>query len=131
MSTLKQPKVIACVLVAWTVVALLALLFGGQTAAVSVVAWPLIAAGLVAWWRQDTKRRAEQAEGARRIECPHCHVVGQVTIGEVREKDGISGGKATGALLTGGVSMLATGLSQKKNRLKGTCGNCRVAWQVS
>jgi hypothetical protein len=46
----------------------------------------------------------------------------------VKVKRGISGGKATGAVLTGGVSMLATGLSRKEAATKATCGNCGSRW---
>jgi hypothetical protein len=43
-------------------------------------------------------------------------------------KQGISGGKATGAVLTMGVSMLATGLSRKQKVTKATCKNCGSEW---
>ena len=44
--------------------------------------------------------------------CPHCQATGMVHARRIRQKKGISGGKATGALLTGGWSVLATGLSR-------------------
>jgi hypothetical protein len=43
-------------------------------------------------------------------------------------KQGISGGKATGAVLTMGVSMLATGLSRKQKVTKANCKNCASEW---
>ncbi len=46
----------------------------------------------------------------------------------VKNKKGISGGKATGAILTGGVSLLATGLSRKEAATAATCGNCKSGW---
>jgi hypothetical protein len=42
--------------------------------------------------------------------CPHCQMKGTTLSKPITKKVGISGGKATGALLTGGVSLLATGL---------------------
>jgi hypothetical protein len=42
----------------------------------------------------------------------------------VERKRGIGGGKATGAVLTGGLSTLATGLSQKQWMTKAHCDNC-------
>jgi hypothetical protein len=46
----------------------------------------------------------------------------------VKLKKGISGGKATGAVLTAGFSILATGLSRKESATQATCGNCRMSW---
>ncbi len=42
--------------------------------------------------------------------CPHCRKKGSVRTRGVDRKKGISGGKATGAILTGGLSVMATGL---------------------
>jgi hypothetical protein len=39
--------------------------------------------------------------------CPHCQCKGSVRVKRVQEKAGVSGGKATAALLTGGLSLLA------------------------
>jgi hypothetical protein len=46
-------------------------------------------------------------------------------------KKGISGGKATGALLTGGVSILASGLSRKEKVTEARCANCRQTWHFA
>ena len=62
------------------------------------------------------------------IICPHCQVRGHVTTKRVHAKQGISGGKATAALLTGGLSLLATGLSQHQKVTKATCSNCGSVW---
>jgi hypothetical protein len=62
------------------------------------------------------------------VVCPHCSVTGQVHGQQVKTKKGISGGKATGALLTAGVSVLATGLSRKEEQFEMVCGNCSVRW---
>jgi len=61
--------------------------------------------------------------------CPHCHATGNVRAKSVRRKRGISGGKAMGALLTGGVSMLATGLSRKESVTQAYCERCTSTWE--
>lgn len=65
------------------------------------------------------------------VVCPHCGSRGTVTTTAVVRKQGISGGKATGALFTGGLSMLATGLSRKQGMTRMRCGNCSVGWDVA
>ena len=60
--------------------------------------------------------------------CPHCQTKGQVRTIHVKRKKGISGAKATGAVLTMGFSMLATGLSRKEDMTHATCGNCGSVW---
>jgi len=60
--------------------------------------------------------------------CPHCQTKGSVRTMPVKRKKGISGAKATGALLTVGVSMLATGLSRKEGMTQAHCGNCNSTW---
>lgn len=76
--------------------------------------------------------RATKASGkvSNAIECPYCHVTDQVRTKSVKAKKGISGGKATGAVLTGGVSILATGLSRKEHETVLTCGNCHMTWTI-
>jgi hypothetical protein len=73
---------------------------------------------------------APRAPQSARIECPHCHVKGRVLTRRVKAKKGISGGKATGALLTGGLSILATGLSRREWVTECRCGSCGVSWVV-
>src|SRR5258707_4437535 len=60
--------------------------------------------------------------------CPHCNTRGQIRTKEVVNKKGVSGGKATAALLTGGISLLATGLSRKEAATQARCGTCRNQW---
>lgn len=60
--------------------------------------------------------------------CPHCQTAGRVTTKMVKRKKGISGGKAVGALLTGGASLLVVGLSRKERTTAATCGNCSSTW---
>lgn len=60
--------------------------------------------------------------------CPHCQEKGHVRTKPIKKKAGISGAKATGALLTGGLSILATGLSRKENLTEAHCCNCNTTW---
>ena len=61
--------------------------------------------------------------------CPHCHVKGKVSTSSVKKSKGISGGKAAGALLTGGLSMFVTGgLSREERLTQAKCGACGSKW---
>lgn len=62
--------------------------------------------------------------------CPHCHTQGKVLTKQITKKNGISGAKATGAILTGGVSILATGLSQKDAATQAHCVQCKSTWHI-
>lgn len=62
------------------------------------------------------------------IICPHCKKKGKVHITKVKRKAGISGGKVMGGLLTGGLSLLGTGLSRKQKQTQAHCGNCNSTW---
>lgn len=62
------------------------------------------------------------------IICPHCQVKGMVHTKKINKKVGISGGKATAALLTAGVSVLATGLSRKDHLTQAYCCKCESTW---
>lgn len=61
--------------------------------------------------------------------CPHCQRKGSVNTKKVERKKGVSGAKATGALLTGGISMLVTGLSRKEDMTQAHCQNCNSTWE--
>jgi hypothetical protein len=74
--------------------------------------------------------KSPDKSGAGQMVCPHCQVRGQVHTKRVKVKRGISGGKATGAVLTAGFSILATGLSRKEAATQATCNNCRVTWMI-
>ena len=63
------------------------------------------------------------------IICPHCQQKGEVRTKPVEQKTGISGGKATAAVLTGGFSLLATGLSRKQQMTEAHCMNCNSTWR--
>lgn len=60
--------------------------------------------------------------------CPHCQTKGRVLSKPAIKKNGISGSKAAGALLTGGVSIVATGLAQKDQVTEAHCTNCSSTW---
>ena len=60
--------------------------------------------------------------------CPHCQAKGTVTTERVEMKKGVSGAKATAAVLTGGFSILATGLSRKEELTRAHCTNCANTW---
>jgi hypothetical protein len=72
---------------------------------------------------------AEVNAGDAKIVCPQCQERGHVTTKKVEANAGIHGGKATAALLTGGISMLATGLSNKVEMTEAKCSNCNSKWQ--
>jgi len=62
------------------------------------------------------------------IICAQCQTQGTVHTQPIKQKVGISGGKATAAILTGGVSMLATGLSRKQKLTEAWCSKCQSTW---
>ena len=62
--------------------------------------------------------------------CPHCQTKGNVHYKHLDRKKGISGGKATAAILTSGVSMLATGLSRKEEHTQAHCMKCNTTWDI-
>jgi hypothetical protein len=60
--------------------------------------------------------------------CPHCQTKGLVRTKEIDKKVGISGAKATAAILTAGISVVATGLSRKDKLTKAYCARCKSTW---
>ncbi len=60
--------------------------------------------------------------------CVHCNTTGQIRTKPVTQKKGISGGKATAALLTSGVSLIAVGLSRKEKNTQAFCTKCQNTW---
>jgi len=73
-------------------------------------------------------KKSAKAKKDAKIVCPHCQTTGHVRTKQTTVKKGISGGKATAAILTGGVSILATGLSQCDSMTQATCSNCGSTW---
>lgn len=62
------------------------------------------------------------------MECPHCKTVGQINTRKVDLTKGISGGKAVAGLLTGGLSILAVGISREETKTEARCGKCNNVW---
>lgn len=60
--------------------------------------------------------------------CPHCQTKGFVKTKNIKQKAGVSGGKATAAILTGGLSLLAVGLSRKQECTEAKCTICNAVW---
>lgn len=63
------------------------------------------------------------------VVCPHCGKRGCVATRRLMAKKGVSGAKATGALLTLGFSLLVVGLSRKELVTQAKCKNCGSQWQ--
>jgi len=63
-----------------------------------------------------------------KVACPHCGTVGSVRYNHERVNTGISGGKATAAVLTGGTSVLFTGLSGHLRVSTAWCDHCKAQW---
>lgn len=63
------------------------------------------------------------------LKCSHCDEKGGVRTKGVNERKGISGGKAVGGLLTGGASLLATGISRREKLTKAFCEKCGSSWK--
>jgi len=78
--------------------------------------------------RLDQELAAQWGPRKPQIICSQCQTRGHVRTMAVTRKKGISGAKATGALLTGGVSLLATGLSRKDDETQAHCTNCESTW---
>lgn len=73
-----------------------------------------------------SQKRSNREQSA--MVCPHCQSRGTVRTKNVTQKKGVSGGKATAAVLTGGVSLLATGLSRKEQNTEAHCSRCGATW---
>jgi hypothetical protein len=65
-----------------------------------------------------------------RVVCQHCQTPSSVRRKRLKVKRGVSGGKAAAALLTGGATILVTGLSRKQRVSRMTCDNCGMRWLV-
>lgn len=76
---------------------------------------------------KDLPQRRRPRTNAAMV-CPHFQSKGTVTTERVKMKKGVSGTKATAAVLTGGVSILATGLSRKEELTKAHCTSCGNTW---
>jgi len=79
--------------------------------------------------REECIRTMQFGRLRPQVICPHCQTRGTVRLRSATKKAGISGGKATAAVLTGGVSSLATGLSRKESFASAHCDFCNSTWQ--
>lgn|GEM_PF-2907467 len=77
---------------------------------------------------REANREMEYGRINLAMVCPHCQSVGKIRTKEVKQKKGVSGGKATAAVLTAGVSLLAVGLSRKEGATQAHCDNCNNTW---
>lgn len=89
-----------------------------------------VIAGVVKGLTSTPEQIAEMQFGPfnHQMICPHCNTTGQIRTKPIEQKKGVSGGKATAAILTGGVSLLATGLSRKEKNTQAHCMNCSNTW---
>lgn len=101
-----------------------------STVLFGVLFWGIVIAAAVVYNRSDYAKNAKKRslDADAQLVCPHCQTRGKVSTQRAKVKQGVSGGKATGAVLTGGLSLLATGLSRKQMMTKAKCGNCRSEW---
>lgn len=103
----------------------------------------VLIAGLIIWlspkktpeelWRENVRAQKQEVvtqwgEKNLVLICPHCQTKGLVRTKSVTLKKGVSGTKVTGAVLTGGLSLLVTGLSRKENTTQAHCMNCNSIW---
>lgn len=65
---------------------------------------------------------------SEKMVCAHCNTSGMVHTKKTEKAMGVSGGKATGALLTVGLSLLLVGLSRKEKFTRAFCANCGAEW---
>jgi DNA-directed RNA polymerase subunit RPC12/RpoP len=76
--------------------------------------------------------RAEARDADDRgIVCPYCGTSGSVTTRDIKVEHVVSGGKTSGAVLTGGISLPAVGLSRRQKGRQHTCGSCGLRWVVA
>lgn len=80
---------------------------------------------------QQKRTQADLTWGPRnpQLVCPHCQTRGEVRIKSKKVKKGVSGGKATAALITLGTSVLVTGLSRKEGVTQAYCEKCGSTWR--
>lgn len=78
---------------------------------------------------QRKKDLAAYGPSSPRLICPQCQTRGAVCCKPITQKKGLSGGKVVGALLTGGLSILATGLSRKEAVTQAHCTSCGSTWR--
>ncbi len=78
--------------------------------------------------QREAELRSTYGEANPEMICPHCRNKGTVRTQRVQRKKGISGDKAAAAVLTGGLSVAATGLSRKETLTQARCDSCENTW---
>lgn len=105
----------------------------GETPIPSPPAKPSREERLAYWRRKQANAVAQQANDCpqqAKIVCRQCQTAGGVTTFASKRKVGVSGGKATAAILTGGLSLLATGLARKGEFTIASCTNCGLSYDI-
>jgi hypothetical protein len=78
------------------------------------------------YWNSD---RISFGNQSPQMICQQCGVKGHVRTKQVTQKRGISGVKAFGAVVTGGLSLLPFGISSNERVTEAHCGNCNSTWR--
>lgn len=101
-----------------------------------VIGFGLFLVAFIAIWAICNPEKAKASWKAEQlgpvnpnIVCSQCNTAGKCRVKPIDKKVGVSGGKATAAILTGGVSLLATGLARKELVSQVTCEHCNCSWQ--
>lgn len=74
------------------------------------------------------KKEEEHRRAQASIICPFCQTKGTVT---TKNKNDTSGVKATGAVLTLGMSVMLTGLHKHSTRIEAHCSQCKTTWDMA
>ena len=87
------------------------------------------------WDREDRKEINKElallerlGSKNQKIVCPHCQKAGFVRTKIIMQDKGIHGSKVAAAVITGGITVLAGGLSRKEQMTKAHCENCNSDW---
>lgn len=110
-----------------------------------IIGWIVLVAGLIGygiWYEKRTPEQKARMKAQKHgklvpeLICPHCQAKGKVRVQSHKRKTGYSAAKTvskgTAAMLTGGASLLGTGVNISRYA-KGTrmhCGNCTTSWVV-
>jgi hypothetical protein len=100
----------------------------GMIAYGAIFAWMLMEQNEIAHLPREVKDRMGWGPINPEMICPHCQEQGTVRTKAASHKKGVHVGKVTAALLTGGVSLLATGLSRHEILTEAHCDNCQNSW---
>lgn len=73
-------------------------------------------------------KESERMRAMASIICPFCQTKGTVT---TKNKNDTSGVKATGAVLTLGMSVMLTGLHKHSTRIEAHCSQCKTTWDMA